>query len=247
MLFAALGFEALATTSAGLAFSRGLPDTVDALPVEEVLAHVAEIVDATALPVSADLQDGYADTAEGVADTVTRCVALGVAGLSIEDASGDPDRPLYEIDRARDRVAAARAAIDASGADVVLTARAECFLVGHPDPLAASLRRLEAYAEAGADVLYAPGLPDLEAIAEVVKAAAPLPVNALVGSSKGWRVDDLAAIGVRRISVGSAIARAGWTAVRRAAAAIASEGRFDGFEGIASTGEISRWFGGGGS
>ena len=151
---ASLGFEALATTSAGFAHSRGVAD--HALEVGDVLIHVAEIADATELPVNADFQAGYADDAEGVAANVTRCVEAGVAGLSIEDSTGDPGRPLYEIPEAVERVHAAREAIDASGADVLLTGRAECFLTGHPKPLEESIRRLAAYAEAGADVFTRP-------------------------------------------------------------------------------------------
>src|SRR4051812_17630388 len=152
-----LGFKALATTSSGLSFSRGLPDTDWAVPLDMALDHIAEIVAATDLPVNADFESGYAHEPERVAENVRRCVETGVAGLSIEDSTGDKAKPLYDIELGVERIRAARAAIDASGADVLLTGRAECYLVGHADPLNESIRRLRAYAAAGADVLYAPG------------------------------------------------------------------------------------------
>jgi len=237
---AGAGFPALATTSAGFAFSRGLPDAPDALTVEEVLDHTAEIVAATGLPVNADFQAGYADDAEGVARNVARCVETGVAGLSIEDAR--PGGGLFEIGEAAERIAAARAAIDAAGADVLLTGRAECFLTGHPEPLEEAIRRLEAYAEAGADVLYAPGIADAEQMRTIVEAAAPKPVNVLVGSDLGLRVEDLAALGVRRISVGSALSRAAWGAFLRAAQGLADDGSFAGFDGAAPFAELNELF-----
>ena len=190
---AAAGFAALATTSGGFAFSRGVPDEADALSVDDVLGHIGEIVAATELPVNADFQAGYADDADGVATNVGRCVTeAGVAGLSIEDARPDRSGRLYEIHEATDRVAAARAAIDASGADVLLTGRAECFLTNHPEPLEEAIRRLGAYAEAGADVLYAPGIRDPEQMHAIVETCAPKPVNVLIGSDLGLRVGDLA-------------------------------------------------------
>jgi len=239
---AQLGFGALATTSAGLAFSHGLPDTMNALSRDRVLDHIREIVEATDLPVNADFQSGYSDDAEGVARNVQRCVATGVAGLSIEDSSGDAEQPLYELDHAVDRIRAARAAIDELGADVVLTARAECHLVAHPQPLEESIRRLRAYADAGADVLFAPGLRDRSAIRAVIEAVAPKPVNVLVAANVGLRVSDLAELGARRVSVGSALARVAWTAFMRAARSIAEDGDFTAFEGIAGTGELSDMF-----
>jgi 2-methylisocitrate lyase-like PEP mutase family enzyme len=236
---AALGFPALATSSAGYAFTRGLPDTPEALGLDAVLAHVREIVSATPLPVSADFQAGYAADSRGVALSVQRCIETGVAGLSIEDATGDRTSPLFDVAQATERVSSARAAIDASGRDVVLTARAECHLVGHPDALSESIRRLRAYADAGADVLYAPGLSDASAIREVVDAVAPKPVNVLVGRDMRLRVSELAALGVRRISVGSALARVAWTAFRQAAKALAENGTFDDFAELLGTGELS--------
>jgi 2-methylisocitrate lyase-like PEP mutase family enzyme len=238
----ALGFEALATTSAGYAFSRGLPDTPTALALDSVLEHVAEIVGASDLPVNADFQSGYAPDPEGVAASVRRCVDTGVAGLSIEDATGDPARPLYDIAEAVERIGAARSAIDASGADVLLTARAECFVAGHPDPLSESVRRLQAYAAKGADVLYAPGVGDPDQILAIVEAVAPKPVNVLVNADIGLRVDDLAELGVRRVSVGSALSRAAWGAFLRAAKEIAVDGSFAAFQGAASFDELNRIF-----
>src|SRR5262249_29105905 len=194
-----LGFQAVATTSAGYGFSRGLPDVPGALPRDSALGHIAEIVAAAGLPVNADFQSGYAADAAGVADSVRLCVGTGVAGLSVEDATGEPDRPLYDLPEALDRVRAAPAAVDAAGAEVLLTAGAECFLVGHPDPLHESIRRLQAYAEAGADVLYAPGLRERGDIKAVVAAVGPKPVNVLVSANTGLRVPDLAELGVRRV------------------------------------------------
>jgi 2-methylisocitrate lyase-like PEP mutase family enzyme len=224
-----LGFRALATTSAGFAFTRGLPDAEWAVPRDAMLAHIAEIVAATELPVNADFESGYAHDPDGVAANVRLCVAVGVAGLSIEDATGDRSKPLYDLDHARERIRAARTAIDATGTGVLLTARAECYLVGHPDPLKESLRRLAAYAEAGADVLYAPGPTRPDDIRAIVEAAAPTPVNLLVSRAVGLTREDIANLGVRRISVGSALAGAAWGGFMRAAESIAGEGRFDAF------------------
>jgi 2-methylisocitrate lyase-like PEP mutase family enzyme len=232
-----LGFEALATTSSGLAWSRGRTD--GALAVEEVLEHCRALVEATPLPVNADFEDGHARDLDGLAANVRRCVGTGVAGLSIEDATGDAVQPLYPLAEAVARMRAARAAIDAGGDDVVLVGRAECFLVGHADPLAESLRRLVAYAEAGADCLYAPGLRTRGQIEAVVKAVAPKPVNVLMGADAPFTVDQLADLGVRRVSVGGALARAAWTGFMTAAQALAA-GRFDGFDGAATHGEIER-------
>lgn len=237
-----LGFRALATTSAGFQFTLGRPDTVKGCSLEEVLAHVAAIVRATDLPVSADFQNGYAHEPEAVARNVEACVDTGVAGLSIEDATGDDDRPLYELPLAVERVRAARAAIDAKGARVILTARAESFLVGHPQPLDDAIRRLEAYAAAGADVLFAPGPRTREEIGAIVRAVAPKPVNAIVSANVGLTVADLAELGVRRISVGSALARTAWGAFIRAASEIAEHGSFAGFEGAAPFAELNGVF-----
>jgi 2-methylisocitrate lyase-like PEP mutase family enzyme len=223
-----LGFEALATTSAGFAFSRGLPDSVSAVTCGAMLAHISEVVEATSLPVNADFQTGYADEPEGVATNVALCIATGVAGLSIEDASGDNAAPLYELTLAVERIRAARAAIDASGVPVVLTGRCEAWLVGQPDPARVSLERLVAYADAGADCLYAPGVRDHGEIAAIVKAVSPKPVNVLVSTPGDLSVSRLADLGVRRVSVGSALARVAWGAFIRAARSIRESGSFDG-------------------
>src|SRR3954452_17339671 len=237
-----LGFPAVATSSAGFAFSRGLPDSVLALSREVVIGHVAEIVAAVEVPVNADFQSGYGDTPDAVADSVRRCVETGVAGLSIEDATGDPKMPLYELPEAVDRLRAARAAINLSGSGVLLTGRAECFLVRHPDALRESIRRLQAYAEAGADVLFAPGVRTPEDIRAIVEAVNPKPVNVLVGSNAGLRVSDLADLGVRRISVGSSFARAAWTGLIRAASKLAADGSFEGLADLTSFDQLNSLF-----
>jgi 2-methylisocitrate lyase-like PEP mutase family enzyme len=236
----AIGFKALATTSAGLSFSQGLPDALDVLDVDQVIEHVAEIVAATELPVNADFQSGYSTSAEGVADNVRRCVETGVAGLSIEDATGAD--ALLEIAEAVERVEAARSAIDKTGADVLLTARAECFLVGHPDPLRESVQRLEAYAAAGADVLFAPGVCEAGAIRAIVDAVRPKPVNVLMSAKSGLGVADLEELGVRRVSLGSALARVAWGAFLRTSREIADEGSFAGLDGAASFIELNELF-----
>jgi len=219
-----LGFKALATTSSGAAFSLALPD--GAVPRDVMLAHIEAMVASTELPVNADFGLGFADDPDEMADNVRLCVATGVAGLSIEDATGDPSRPLYDLDLAVQRIRAARAAIDESAGDVVLTGRAEGLGRGEPD-LDTIIRRLRAYAEAGADCLFAPGLSTREQIAAVVGAVAPKPVNVLVPPAAGLGVQDLARLGVRRLSVGSGLARTAWGAFMRAARAIATDGRFD--------------------
>jgi 2-methylisocitrate lyase-like PEP mutase family enzyme len=238
-----LGFPALATTSAGVAFSLGLPDSGgDALTRDRNLAYVADVVAAVDVPVSADFMSGYGTTPEEVADSVTRCIATGVAGLSIEDSTGDPSSPLFDLPAAIARVRAARQAIDAAGVDVLLTARAECYHVGHGDPLRESIRRLQAYADAGADVLFAPGPQTPETIAALVEAVAPRPLNVLVVSDIGLRVGDLADLGVRRVSVGGALALAAWTGFMGAAHALKSEGSFAGFAGLVPYPELNGLF-----
>jgi 2-methylisocitrate lyase-like PEP mutase family enzyme len=242
-----LGFPALATTSAGFAFSQGLPDSGDDLVVgrERTLTHIASITTAVDLPVSADFMSGYGLEAEDVAESVARCVATGVAGLSIEDATGDPMSPLYELPVAIERVRAARQAIDRSGPlskDVLLTARAECYHVGHPDPFRESVRRLQAYAAAGANVLFAPGVHNPEEIKALVEAVRPKPVNLLVVRDIGLRVGEIAALGVRRISVGGALALAAWTGFIRAAQTLRSEGSFAGLAGLVPYTEINGLF-----
>ena len=225
-----LGFQALATTSAGVAFARGAPDTVSAVPKDAMLAHIRDVVAATSLPVNADFLAGYADEPEGVAANVALCVATGVAGLSIEDGTGNQAAPLYEAGLAVERIRAARRAIDATGTPVILTGRCEVWLVGAQNPLRVALDRLTAYADAGADCLYAPGVTDPGEIAAIVKAVAPKPVNVLVSSpSKVLTMSRLADLGVRRVSVGSALARVAWGAFIRAAENILATGTFDTF------------------
>jgi len=237
-----LGFQALATTSAGFAFSRGLPDAAWAISSDSMLGHIAEIAGAVDLPVNADFESGYAHEPDGVATNVRFCVNTGVAGLSIEDNTGDRAKPLYDLPLAVERIKAARAAIAASGTGVLLTARAECYLVGHPEPFKESVRRLQAYAEAGADVLYAPGIHQREEIKAIVSRLAPKPVNILMSSNMGLKVADLAEIGVRRISVGSSLARVAWTGFMRAAQMIAKEGSFNCFDGLVPFAEINNFF-----
>ena len=235
------GFKALATTSSGAAFAMGLPDTDWAVTRDMALAHIRTIVEATELPVNADFESGYAHEPEAVAESVRLCVATSVAGLSIEDATGDKSKPLYDLDAAVARMRAARRAIDQSGADVMLVGRAECFLVGRPD-LDETIARLDAYASAGANCLYAPGIRTAEQIAAVVKAVAPKPVNVLMSAAAGLTVADLAGLGVRRISVGGALARVAWGAFMRAAREIATEGRFDAFADAVPMAEINGFF-----
>jgi 2-methylisocitrate lyase-like PEP mutase family enzyme len=232
-----LGFKALATTSAGCAWSYGVPD--GAAGLDATLDNIRAIVGATDLPVNADLESGFAVTPEGVAANVAACIAAGVAGLSIEDSTGRPEAPLHVLDVAVERLRAARAAIDATQTGVLLVGRAECYLVGHPDPLGESLRRLTAYADAGADVLYAPGAVARDDIAAIVSAVAPRPVNVVVPRNIGLTVADLAALGVRRISVGGAFARAAWTGFARAAETLAQQGTFAGLDDILSSATLN--------
>src|SRR6266404_2405473 len=235
-----LKFKALATTSAGFAFSRGKQD--GAVPRDEMLAHIREIVEATPLPVNADFQSGYADQPDDVAANVNLCIATGVAGLSIEDNSGRTDVPLYETGLAVDRIRAARDAIDASGIPVVLTGRCEAWLVGEADAFHVAIERLVAYAAAGADCLYAPGVSEPEQIAEIVRAVAPRPVNVLVsGFNRHLSISRLSDLGVRRISVGSGLALVAWSAFIRAARSLAS-GSFTAFADGARSDELNTLF-----
>lgn len=234
-----LGFAALASTSSGFAWSQGHPD--NGITREMALAHLAELVAATDVPVNADFESGFAPDAAGVAESVRLAVETGVAGLSIEDSTGDAARPLFGIEQACERLRAARRAIDNAGGDVLLVGRAECFLVGRPD-LDETLARLRAYADAGADCLYAPGLRTREQIVAVVQGVAPRPVNLLVGSASEFSVDAIAALGVRRISVGGALARAAWGGLLRAARLLAGQGRFDGLADAAAGQELNAFF-----
>ncbi len=235
----ALGFSALATTSSGFAWSQGRAD--GSMSRDAVLGHLSALVDATDVPVNADFESGFAPDAAGVAESVRLAVQTGVAGLSIEDSTGDPARPLHALDDALARVRAARGAIDRAGGDVLLVGRAECFIVGHPD-LDETIARLKAYANAGADCLYAPGIRTREQIAAVVAAVAPKPVNLLVGTASELTMRDIAGLGVRRVSVGGALARAAWAGLMNAARSIVEHGRFDGFAGAASGGELNALF-----
>lgn len=234
-----LGFKALATTSAGHAHSLGYPDGGQSRDV--VLAHYRELVEATDVPLNADFENGFADHPDGVADSVTHCIATGVAGLSIED-SPKTGTPLYDFELSVARVKAARAAVDRAGGEVVFTARAENFIRGVPD-LDDVIRRLKAYAAAGADCVYAPGIKTRDQIEAVVKAVAPKPVNFLNGGDFGFTVGNLAAMGVRRISVGASLARVAMQAFVKTATQIAKEGKFDGFAGLMANQELNKFFG----
>lgn len=238
-----LGFKALATTSAGFGFSQGLPDVVGAISREATLANVKQIVTATSLPVSADFQNGYADAPCDVVENVIRCLATGVAGLSIEDALGQSNQPLYEREVAVARIRAARAAIDSVGSKAVLTARCEAWLVSDETPFETAIDRLVAYAEAGADCLFAPGVRDPVEITAIVKAVSPKPLNVIVSSAvPGLSMQRLAELGVRRISVGSALARTAWAQFMRVSKTIAESGTFDSFADAASFGELNAIF-----
>ena len=234
-----LGFQALATTSSGAAWRHGKAD--GDMTLEEVLVHLREMVQATSLPVNADFEAGYATDAAGVVRNVRRAIETGVAGLSIEDATGDPDAPIRDIAASVERIRAARAAIDEAGGETLLVGRAENLLWGRND-LDDTIRRLQAYAEAGADCLYAPGLRTREQIAAVVAGVAPKPVNLLLGWATDLTLADVAALGVRRISVGGALARSAWGGFMRTAQEIATQGRFDGFASAASGAELNALF-----
>jgi methylisocitrate lyase len=221
-LLAALGFPALATTSSGFAWSQGVAD--NQVPLNDALAHFEQLAGGVEVPVNGDFEGGFAVEPAEVAANVERAAGTGVAGLSIEDSTGDPSNPLFDLPLAIERIRAAREAIDATGTGVLLTGRSEGFIVGRPD-LAETVQRLRAYADAGAECLYAPGLTAEADIAAVVEAVAPHPVNVLVGSDF-TTVSDLERLGVRRISVGGALARAAWTGAIAAAEEIARDGAF---------------------
>jgi 2-methylisocitrate lyase-like PEP mutase family enzyme len=235
-----LGFKALATTSSGFAWSRGHAD--NSLPRDAILAHLREIVAATDLPVNADFENGFGADPAGVGESVGLAVETGVAGLSVEDSTGNAAAPLLPIEVAVERMRAARRAIDSRGGDTLLVGRAENFVAGVPD-LDDAIARLRAYAQAGADCLYAPGIKTREQIAAVVAAVAPKPVNVLIGANSDLTLDDLAALGVRRVSVGGALARAAWGGFMHAAQRL-TEGRFDGFQGAAAGAQLDAIFGG---
>ena len=236
---ASLGFKAIASTSAGFAFSRGLPD--NAVSRDAVLHHLGELVNATDLPVNGDFENGFAHDAAQVAENVRLGVETGIAGLSIEDSTGDSSQPLYDLDAAVSRIRAARTAIDRTGCDVMLIGRAECFLVGKPD-IKETTRRLKAYADAGADCLYAPDIQTREHVATIVEAVAPKPVNVLISGPGGLTIADVAGLGVRRVSVGGSLARAAWGGFIRAAKELAEHNSFDGFSGAAGHGYLNNFF-----
>lgn len=238
---ASLGFPALATTSAGFAWSTGRPD--NSVGLDETLVHLRLIVNAVDLPVNADFQDGYALEPEAVATNVGLAVRTGVAGLSIEDFSGDPADPLIDPVLAVERIAAARAAIDATGTGVVLTARSEGFVWGRPD-LAGTIRRLTAYAEAGADCVYAPWLTSVDQVSAIVSAVSPTPVNLLV-NTPFTTLAEAASLGVRRISVGGMLAKTAWRGFLQAAREIRDEGTFTGFADLPDLNALLQPFVGG--
>jgi 2-methylisocitrate lyase-like PEP mutase family enzyme len=234
-----LGFKALATTSSGFAWSHGHRD--GAMSRDRVLDHLTDMVEATDLPINADFESGFAPDAAGVSESVRLAVETGVAGLSIEDSTGNASQPLYELDTAVERIRAARRAIDKAGGDTLLVGRAECFLVGKPD-IDFAIDRLKAYANAGADCLYAPGIRTPEHIGAVVAAVAPKSVNLLMGWPGDFTLPQIAALGVRRVSVGGALARSAWGGFMRAARQIIEEGKFDGFAGAASGKDLDAYF-----
>ena len=239
-MLAGLGFKALASTSSGFAWSQGHAD--GAMPRAQVLEHLRTLAAATELPLNADFESGYAADAEGVGESVRMAIDTGVAGLSIEDSTGDAAAPLRPIDVSVARIRAARAAIDEAGGDTLLVGRAENFIVNRPD-LADTIARLKAYAEAGADCLYAPGIKTREQIAAVVAAVAPKPVNLLIYTASEFTLEDVAAMGVRRISIGGALARTAWAGFLQAARTIANEGRFDGLAHATPGTELNAFFG----
>ena len=234
-----LGFKALASTSSGHAHSMGLPDGGQTL--EDVLAHYRELASATDIPLNADFENGFADDPDTVAANVTKCIATGVSGLSIEDSPQHNGFPIYDFDKALARVKAARAAIDSAGGDVVFTARTEGFIRGRPD-LEETIRRLKAFANAGADCLYSPGIKTREQIEATVKAVGGKAINFLNSGAFGFTVKDLAGMGVRRISVGGSLARVAMHAFIKTAKEISEHGSFTGFDGLITNAELNKFF-----
>lgn len=234
-----LGYKALATTSSGYAWSQAQAD--GQLSRFDTLAHMRYLVAVSNLPINADFESGYAATPEGVFESVSLALDTGIAGLSIEDSTGDPSNPLREKSEAIERLQAARAAIDANGGDTLLVGRAENYFVGRPG-LDDVIERLVAYSEAGADCLYAPGIKTREEIRAVVQAVAPKPVNVLIGWATDLTVEELSEMGVRRISVGGGLARAAWGGFISAARIMTDEGRFDGFLDTPIGAELNKLF-----
>src|SRR5438093_1880837 len=233
-----LGFKAIATTSAGYAFSRGLSD--GSVKRDDMLAHIRELVEATDIPVNADFENGYADDPNSCAENARLCAETGVAGLSIEDAADRKESPLYDVDLAVERVHAVREALHDTG--VLLVGRAEGFLVGREN-IDQVIKRLVAYSEAGADCLYAPGFKERDQIKAIVECVAPKPVNVLIGGPGGLTMRDAAELGVRRVSVGGAFARAGWGGFIRSAKELMEKGTFDELKNAASYAELQELFG----
>ena len=238
-----IGFKALATTSAAVSFSQGRPDEVGALSVDDVLANATEIICSTTLPVSVDFQHGYAREPQDVATNVIRCLNTGAAGFSIEDASGEPDEPLYARALAVERIRAVREYLDNSGSKAIVTARCEAMLVGEAVPLRTVLDRLVAYADAGADCLLAPGIVDRDSIVQLVRAVSPLPLNVLMSRPvAGLDIRQLADMGVRRVSVGSALNRVAWLAFRESAKNILATGNFESLDTAMAFNELNELF-----
>jgi len=233
------GFKALATTSSGFAWSHGHRD--GAMSRDRVLDHLTEMVEATDLPINADFESGFAPDAAGVGESVRLAALTGVAGLSIEDSTGNAAHPLHDLETAVERIRAARKAIDKAGGDTLLVGRSEGFLVGHPN-LEHTIARLNAYANAGADCLYAPGIRTSDQIQAVVAGVAPKPVNLLMGWPGNLTLQQIGELGVRRVSVGGALARAAWGGFMRAAKLLAEEGKFDGFADAASGVDLDEVF-----
>ena len=234
-----LGFKALATTSSGFAWSHGHRD--GGMSRDRVLDHLTDMVEATDLPINADFENGFAPDAAGVAESVRLAVESGVAGLSIEDSTGNASQPLYDVETAVDRIRAARKAIDKAGGDTLLVGRAEGFLHGRPD-IEHTVHRLKSYANAGADCLYAPGIRTPEHISAVVAGVAPKPVNLLMGWPGNLTLREIAALGVRRVSVGGALARSAWGGFLRAAREIAGAGTFTALAEAASSADLNGFF-----
>ena len=232
-------YKRQASTSSGHAHSIGLPDGGQTMA--EVLAHYRELASATDIPLNADFENGYADDPDQVAENVTQCIATGVAGLSIEDSPQLGAFPLYDFDKALARVKATRAAIDKAGGDVVFTARTEGFIRGRPD-LDETIRRLKAFADAGADCLYSPGIKTREQIEATVKAVGGKAINFLNSGAFGFSVNDLAGMGVRRISVGGSLARVAMHAFIKTAKEISEQGTFTGFDGLITNAELNKFF-----
>src|SRR5437762_7655414 len=232
-----LGFKAIATTSAGFAFSRGLSEGT--VKRDDMLAHIKELIEATDIPVNGDFENGYADDPNWVAENARLCADTGVAGLSIEDAADRKESPLYDVDLAVERIHAVREALQDTG--VLLVGRAEGFLVGKEN-IDQVIKRLVAYSEAGADCLYAPGFKERDHIKAIVEAIAPKPVNVLIGASGGLTMRDAAELGARRVSVGGAFARAAWGGFIRSAKELIERGTFDELSNAASYTELQELF-----